>query len=77
MKAVLSLFNTFYFKDKIITTSYKPKTFEKMKFYGAYVLYETKIPKNLSDPAVLYVPDPRDRVLVYVKNVSIPLTYTA
>ena len=66
LTAVLSLFNDSYIEDKTTHTSTTPKTFEEMNVKYGYMMYETILPSNISDPAVLYVPNLRDRAIVYV-----------
>ena len=75
LKAVLSIFNESYIGEKIVQRSLEPKTFEEMNLNYGYMVYETIIPKNISDPAVLRVRDLRDRAIVYVNHVSIYYTY--
>lgn len=55
--------------------SKKPKTFEELKQFSGFVLYETELPKDKRDPSVLTIPDLRDRAIVTVDNVSLSLLY--
>ncbi|KAG5675366.1 hypothetical protein PVAND_005275 [Polypedilum vanderplanki] len=41
-------------------------TFEQLKQFSGFVLYETELPKLTRDPANLFITDLRDRALVYV-----------
>lgn len=46
----------------------KPMTFEALNQYSGFILYETKLPKISRDPAMLKIPDLRDRAYVYVNR---------
>ena len=69
MKATRSIFDD-SFSTEVKTKSQFPKTFESLNVNYGYVLYETTIPDDISDPAVLYISDLRDRAIVAVDHVS-------
>lgn len=48
------------------TKSDKTLTFEQMKQFSGFVLYETDLPKFTRDPANLVITNLRDRALVYI-----------
>lgn len=48
--------------------SEKPMTFEALNQYSGFVLYETKLPKITRDPALLKIPELRDRAYVYINR---------
>jgi len=48
--------------------SKKPKTFEELKQFSGFVLYETKLAKFNKDPSVLTIPDLRDRAIITVDD---------
>lgn len=69
LKAVCSIFNNSNFK--VIEKSIFPRTFEALNVKYGYVLYETTISDNVSDPTIFYLADLRDRATVLVDWVSI------
>ena len=48
-----------------------PGSFESLKVGSGFVLYETVVDKMVTDPAVLSVPELKDRAYVFVNKVSI------
>lgn len=46
----------------------KPMSFEALNQYSGFVLYETKLPRVSRDPALLKIPDLRDRAYIYVNR---------
>lgn len=70
LEAVCSAFNYSNIKDKVIWKSAEPKTFEFLNTPYGYVLYQTVIPSEARDPALLHISDFRDRAIVYLDEVS-------
>lgn len=52
-----------------ILTSEKPCTFEQLHQNVGYVLYEKTLPKSVTIPSTLSIPEFRDRAYIYVDNV--------
>ncbi|XP_049781675.1 beta-galactosidase-like isoform X1 [Schistocerca cancellata] len=52
-------------------SSLYPKTFEQLGQNSGFILYETIIPDDLSDPALLDVPGVRDRAIVLIDRMFV------
>lgn len=48
--------------------SIAPRTFEELNQNSGFILYETTLPKDTRDPALLKIADLRDRAYVYVNR---------
>lgn len=53
-----------------MVTSQSPLTFERLKQFSGFVLYETLLPDTMTDPSNLRIPALHDRAIVSVDNVS-------
>lgn len=71
LSPTLSLFDSSRIPNTItVVNGTAPKSFEQLSVPHGYVLYETFVPEDIPDPAVLYVAHVRDRIIVYVDEVN-------
>jgi len=71
LEFLFSIFDTSLIDDKVTRISREPIAFEELEVYRGYVLEESKLPKDISDPVILEAPFVRDRGLVFVDRVGI------
>lgn len=69
LRPMASLFNTSVNPDSKFILSEDVITFEKINQAYGFMLYETIVPDNVPDPAVLNITDLRDRAIVYLDQI--------